>query len=452
MEWAVLVCVLFATCLSIRAEQRVSSPQGNRSLYSDPVALFNGGKSEIREGAWLLLKDYMTQGNTLLKERLKESYSNLKELLKDGDSNLKERMVDGVAQVKEQLKEGDERLKEELNEDTAWLKDKLARAQTRMKEDVAEEEAKMKEELSGQVEAFEKLKQSIKQQLHSSSALVDEVKQQISDFQAELKSTKLQLQNELRTYQETLQSVQTDLQTTQDKLKNTEEELQRTREQLHNEVQTFTALKIQVQAAEDEVHSLKSENRLQSSHQDLQLGEHNFRAVGSTFIRWGHSRCPDNTSLVYSGVAGGTFYDKSGGASNYLCLVMEPQLDNLPIPEYFSSIHGAEYQRFNELLNQDVVCSVCWAPQTTTVMVPATLTCPAGWNTQYSGHITSTYDRAKGRTEYVCLDEAREYRAGGNANRNGALFYPVFAHCGSLPCPPYTNNKTITCVVCSMQV
>jgi hypothetical protein len=29
------------------------------------------------------------------------------------------------------------------------------------------------------------------------------------------------------------------------------------------------------------------------------------------------------------------------------------------------------------------------------------------------------------------------------------LFYPVKTQCGSLPCPPYINDKYVTCVVCT---
>ena len=31
----------------------------------------------------------------------------------------------------------------------------------------------------------------------------------------------------------------------------------------------------------------------------------------------------------------------------------------------------------------------------------------------------------------------------------GALFYNVEPRCGSLPCPPYEEEREVTCVVCS---
>eukprot|EP00745_Piridium_sociabile_P002941 TRINITY_DN11796_c0_g1_i7.p1 TRINITY_DN11796_c0_g1~~TRINITY_DN11796_c0_g1_i7.p1 ORF type:complete len:131 (-),score=25.44 TRINITY_DN11796_c0_g1_i7:324-716(-) len=130
---------------------------------------------------------------------------------------------------------------------------------------------------------------------------------------------------------------------------------------------------------------------------------------------------------------------------------MDPQLDNkTAVPNGISMLHGVEYEYIQGQSNQDAVCSVCRAPQATTLMIPATLTCPAGWTTQYKGHLVSERHDHNGRTEHVCLDEAREHRAGGDADNNGALFYHVITQCGSLPCPPYVNSKLVTCVVCSM--
>ncbi|KAL8595320.1 hypothetical protein ACOMHN_020073 [Nucella lapillus] len=174
-----------------------------------------------------------------------------------------------------------------------------------------------------------------------------------------------------------------------------------------------------------------------------------FTAIGSTFTRWGRRSCPDNTSLVYSGVAGRTWQGHSGGASNYLCLVMDPQLDNMTLPSGYNYLCGSEYEYIQGHLSY-VVCSVCRAPQATTLMIPGTLTCPAGWTTQYSGHLVSEHHNSKGRTEYVCLDEIREHREGGEENESGALFYHVITYCGNLPCPPYVNMTVVTCVVCSM--
>ena len=51
------------------------------------------------------------------------------------------------------------------------------------------------------------------------------------------------------------------------------------------------------------------------------------RSGGVTYVRWGKHSCPSvaGTELVYAGRAGGTYFNKPGGGSNYLCLPDEPQ-------------------------------------------------------------------------------------------------------------------------------
>ena len=45
-----------------------------------------------------------------------------------------------------------------------------------------------------------------------------------------------------------------------------------------------------------------------------------------TYVRWGRTTCPVNqsTELVYSGRAGGSWWSKTGGATNYLCMPDDP--------------------------------------------------------------------------------------------------------------------------------
>lgn len=126
-----------------------------------------------------------------------------------------------------------------------------------------------------------------------------------------------------------------------------------------------------------------------------------------------------------------------------------------------SFIYGSEYQtcsanifstknaKAKSLEHQDVPCAVC---QTTSrqqqIMIPARMHCPAGWRKEYFGFLMSSHASHR-RTQYVCVDSEPEALAHGQRNENGALFYPVRARCGTLPCPPYTNDEEIPCVVCS---
>ena len=56
-----------------------------------------------------------------------------------------------------------------------------------------------------------------------------------------------------------------------------------------------------------------------------------------TYVRWGRTTCPQNisTELVYSGRAGGSQYNRGGGATNHLCRPDDP--DYL---QFDSSVQG----------------------------------------------------------------------------------------------------------------
>ena len=128
---------------------------------------------------------------------------------------------------------------------------------------------------------------------------------------------------------------------------------------------------------------------------------------------------------------------------------MSPQFDNAAVPSYPGRLFGAEYFQVSSHHLDDVPCAVCRARRSTTITVPATLTCPPGWTAQYSGHLASSYYANDQALEYVCLDGQPEARAGSAEARDSNYFMYTVTVCGSLPCPPYANNKVVTCVVCS---
>ncbi|KAI8502711.1 hypothetical protein Bbelb_194130 [Branchiostoma belcheri] len=187
----------------------------------------------------------------------------------------------------------------------------------------------------------------------------------------------------------------------------------------------------------------------------------NGQTGGAVYVRWGRKTCPDSlgTEMVYSGVAGGTWYDQSGGGTNYQCLPTNPQwgryLDG--VDGYKAYMYGAEYQLgtnvpfgSTSLHDNDVPCAVCYVPtRGSKLMIPARNTCPAGWTEEYHGYLMSEYHIHSGSKEFVCVDEQPEVMPGGQANQDGALFYPVEARCGSLPCPNYEEGRELTCVVCT---
>ncbi|KAL8562282.1 hypothetical protein ACOMHN_037238 [Nucella lapillus] len=170
----------------------------------------------------------------------------------------------------------------------------------------------------------------------------------------------------------------------------------------------------------------------------------------STFIRWGRKTCNNASHLVYSGVAGGSWFAHPGAAANPLCLSMTPQFDDTRAsPHSYASLYGAEYQYFPNHHDHDVPCSVCRVPQSTTIMIPATRACPKGWTTQYTGHLSAGRNIHKAASQYVCMDRDPENTSSGHRNDDGYLFHYTLTRCGSLPCPPYVHNKVVLCVICS---
>ena len=175
---------------------------------------------------------------------------------------------------------------------------------------------------------------------------------------------------------------------------------------------------------------------------------------GALYTRWGRTTCPGTpgTELVYSGLAGGSDSTDSGGGANYLCLPTTPQYLVSGLPNYYSSLYGAEYRRpLFTSHNYDVPCAVCYtSKRASKLMIPARITCPSSWTEEYEGYLmTEGHSHARSAV-YECVDKNAETVPGSYAPTDSALFQHVVATCGTgLPCDPYVTTKTITCVVCT---
>ena len=177
---------------------------------------------------------------------------------------------------------------------------------------------------------------------------------------------------------------------------------------------------------------------------------------GAVYIRWGRKGCPTGAHLVYSGQAGGNYYNNKGGGSNYLCLPNDP--DNGKPYSYANDVlYGAEYEvsgsarpsGFGDLHDKDVPCAVCRRRgKFSVIMIPGKQTCYSGWKAEYTGFLM-TENKNYNNKDYVCVDKDAEPIDRDSTGKDGALFYGVRTTCGSLRCPPYKNHTEMLCVVCT---
>lgn len=155
--------------------------------------------------------------------------------------------------------------------------------------------------------------------------------------------------------------------------------------------------------------------------------------------------------LGFSGFAGGSLYDHTGAAAEFVCLPRDPDL----VTGFTSGtayVYGSEYDtnEFGHRSGNDLPCSVCRSTvQSSVLMIPGKSSCYDGWTMQYHGHLVAGAIIHKAATQYICLNEHPEALTAGQDDHDGKLFYPVLAVCGSLACPPYEDGKYLTCAVCT---
>ena len=183
---------------------------------------------------------------------------------------------------------------------------------------------------------------------------------------------------------------------------------------------------------------------------------------GVTYVRWGRTTCPNTpgTELVYTGRAAGTQHNHQGGGGNYQCVTEQPENFDYGVGTQTASyMYGAEYQinegtvpsSMSNLHDHDVPCAVCYcSTRVAILMIPGRYTCPQSWTREYyhNGYPMAEH-YSHHRSTFECVDAAPETVTGGQANQNGAVFYHVEPRCGSLPCPPYEEEKEMTCAVCT---
>ena len=178
-------------------------------------------------------------------------------------------------------------------------------------------------------------------------------------------------------------------------------------------------------------------------------------AGGVVYVRWGHDSCPDGgAQLVYVGRAGGSYYAEKGGGGNPQCLPLDPKFyKTVSGLQNWGFIYGAEYEHTDGLVadshNADIPCAVCYVPTRNALyMIPAKYECPSGWTREYFGYLMCER-YIHHRSQFSCVDHSLKSVIGSIHNHEGLLFYTVEGVCGSLPCPPYSRDKELSCAVCT---
>ena len=205
------------------------------------------------------------------------------------------------------------------------------------------------------------------------------------------------------------------------------------------------------------------QRELKQSVEDLKqsVNQNAAKRAGTTYVRWGRTTCPSGVDAVYTGYAGGSWFDHPGGAVSMLCLPKNPDwakyIDGVGANSGF--VYGAEYEPADGRTDQffgnghsqhDVPCTVCNAKsRSSSIMVPGMKMCPADWSLEYTGYLMSGRYNHKSSSDYYCIDAAAESLPGGFENKNGYLLFFVESRCGSLACPPYVEGREMTCAVCS---
>ena len=141
---------------------------------------------------------------------------------------------------------------------------------------------------------------------------------------------------------------------------------------------------------------------------------------------------------------------EKGSGSNLLCLVSNPKYSSTLAQggQYYGHISAAEYRWIKNLHNSEVPCSLCKVPLPVTIMLPGSFSCPQHWKPLYIGHITSHY-KDQYASEYICLSVKATNATASHKYNGGSMLYYVKAKCGGLKCNPFSENKVLTCVVCS---
>lgn len=179
--------------------------------------------------------------------------------------------------------------------------------------------------------------------------------------------------------------------------------------------------------------------------------------IGDVFVNYGASACSSNTTaLVEGGRMATTHSFLPGGGSAYLCLTPTPSYTLSNTVSDGVGIFRVEFETqslgipgFEDLHDSEAACSVCLADlRTSSIMVPGTTHCPAGFVSEYQGWLMAQ-ESDLSLTSYVCVD-ANAAAVGSPLNEGGGLLYPVETVDFAGATYGYRDNAEVPCAQCSL--
>ena len=128
-------------------------------------------------------------------------------------------------------------------------------------------------------------------------------------------------------------------------------------------------------------------------------GKSTKNSKGVSYIAWGKEHCPNGGQTLYSGVIGGNTVRHSAGGSNQVCLPDSPSYGQYTSGAQQKSImYPGKYETrsfttLSHVHGKLARCAACYnTGSSTSIMIPATVTCPSGWNQEYYGYLMSQPD------------------------------------------------------------
>ncbi|CAG2232274.1 unnamed protein product [Mytilus edulis] len=158
---------------------------------------------------------------------------------------------------------------------------------------------------------------------------------------------------------------------------------------MNNHLKAYIEQEIQkgVETAMKDVMRQLIDNKLEQANATIEATVHEeLTRIGVTYVRWGRKGCPDGAELVYTGQAGGNYYNNEGGGVNNLCLPNDPE--NGEHQNYDNSqVYGAEYNidgnrkphgMSGNLRYKAVPCAVCHRKQRSSILIVPEAPVPFG--------------------------------------------------------------------------